>query len=65
MKTGMLAAETAFDAVVAGDTSRGRLVKFDEQIRHSWVGAECVPVQHVHQAFKYGLLGGLAFADCN
>jgi electron-transferring-flavoprotein dehydrogenase len=62
MKTGMLAAETAFDAVVAGDTSESRLVKYDEKIRESWVGAELRPVQHVHQAFKYGLFGGLAFA---
>ena len=62
MKTGMLAAETAFDAVVAGDTSEARLVQYDEKIRQSWVGAEMRPVQHVHQAFKYGLFGGLAFA---
>ena len=62
MKTGMLAAETAFDAVVAGDTSKGRLAQYDEKIRQSWVGAELRPVQHVHQAFKYGLFGGLAFA---
>jgi electron-transferring-flavoprotein dehydrogenase len=62
MKTGMLAAETAFDAVVAGDTSEARLGDFDEKIRQSWVGAEMRPVQHVHQAFKYGLFGGLAFA---
>jgi electron-transferring-flavoprotein dehydrogenase len=62
MKTGMLAGETAFDAVVASDTSGARLADFDEKIRQSWVGAEMRPVQHVHQAFKYGLLGGLAFA---
>jgi electron-transferring-flavoprotein dehydrogenase len=62
MKTGMLAAETAFDAIVAGDTSEARLVAYDEKIRQSWVGAELRPVQHVHQAFKYGLFGGLAFA---
>ena len=62
MKTGMLAAESAFEAVAAGDTSEARLVTFDERIRQSWVGAELRPVQHVHQAFKYGLFGGLAFA---
>ena len=62
MKSGMLAAETAFDAVVAGDTSGVRLASFDERIRQSWVGAELRPVQHVHQAFKYGLIGGMAFA---
>ncbi len=62
MKTGMLAAESAFEAVAAGDTSEARHVTFDERIRQSWVGAELRPVQHVHQAFKYGLFGGLAFA---
>jgi electron-transferring-flavoprotein dehydrogenase len=62
MKTGMLAAETAFDAVLAGDTSEAGLVAFDEKVRQSWVGAELRPVQHVHQAFKYGLFGGLLFA---
>ncbi len=62
MKTGMLAAETAFDAVVAGDTSVARLADFDVKVRQSWVGAEMRPVQHVHQAFRYGLYGGLVFA---
>ena len=62
MKTGMLAAETAFEAVIAGDTSDARLAIYDEKIRQSWVAAELRPVQHVHQAFKYGLFGGLAFA---
>jgi len=62
MKTGMLAAETAFDAVVAGDTSEARLANFDQKVGQSWVGAEMRPVQHVHQAFKYGLFGGMAFA---
>jgi electron-transferring-flavoprotein dehydrogenase len=62
MKSGMLAAETAFAAIVEGDTSEARLVQYDEQIRQSWIAAEMRPVQHVHQAFKYGLFGGLAFA---
>ena len=62
MKTGMLAAETAFEAVTEGDVSEARLVRYDEKIRQSWVAAEMRPVQHVHQAFKYGLFGGLAFA---
>jgi electron-transferring-flavoprotein dehydrogenase len=62
MKTGMLAAETAFAAVVSDDTSVRRLSSFDEKIRQSWVGAELRPVQHVHQGFKYGLIGGIMFA---
>ena len=62
MKSGMLAAETAFAAVTAEDTSQPRLAQFDELIRASWVGEEMRAVQHVHQGFKYGLFGGLAFA---
>ncbi len=62
MKTGMLAAETAFEAVNEGDASEARLARYDDKIRASWVGAELRPVRHVHQAFKYGLFGGLAFA---
>ena len=60
----MLAAETAFDAVVAGDTSEARLAQFDEKIRQSWVGAEMRPVQHVHQAFKYGCSAGWHSPGC-
>lgn len=62
MKTGMLAAETAFEAILAADTTEARLVSYDEKIRQSWVADELRPVQHVHQAFNYGLFGGLAFA---
>ena len=63
MKTGMLAAETAFDAVVAGDTSEARLGRFRREDPSELGRApKCGPVQHVHQAFKYGLFGGLAFA---
>ncbi len=62
MKSGMLAAETAFDAVVAGDTSVRRLAQFDEKIRNSWIGDEMRPVRNVHQSFKYGLCAGIAFS---
>ena len=62
MKSGMLAAETAFDAVICGDTSKGRLGTFDDRIRQSWLGDEMRPVQHIHQGFAYGLFGGMAFA---
>ena len=62
MKTGMLAAEVAFDAVRTEDTSVAALAKFDERIRASWVGDEMRLVRNVHQSFRYGLLGGLAFS---
>lgn len=62
MKSGMLAAETAFDAVVAGDTSKARLTQFGERVDRSWIGEELRPVRHVHQGFRHGLFAGLAFS---
>ena len=62
MKTGMLAAETAFDAVRAGDTSGTRLRAYSDRIDASAVRAELYPVRNVHQAFGHGLLPGLGFA---
>src|SRR5258708_7876020 len=62
MKTGMLAADVAFDAVTSRDTTAAKLVEFDDHIRRSWVGSEMRPVRNVRQAFQYGLFAGLAFA---
>ena len=62
MKTGMLAADVAFEAVAGGDTSAARLLQFDERVGRSWVADEMRPVRNVHQAFQYGLFAGLAFA---
>jgi electron-transferring-flavoprotein dehydrogenase len=62
MKTGMLAAETAFEAIRAGDTSGAGLRGYQDRIDGSWVRAELYPVRNVHQAFEHGLLAGLAFS---
>ena len=62
MKTGMLAAEAAFDAVRAGDVSAARLQCFEELVDTSWVRSELYPVRNVHQAFGSGLLAGVAYA---
>jgi len=62
MRTGMLAAETAFEAVRAGDTSSAALAGYKRRIDASAVRDELYPVRNVHQAFGYGLLPGLAFA---
>ncbi len=62
MKSGMLAAETAFDAVVAGDASVKTLGRFEEKVRQSWIATELRPVRSVHQSFKYGLFAGMAFS---
>jgi electron-transferring-flavoprotein dehydrogenase len=62
MRTGMLAAESAFEAIRAGDTSAASLERYQRKIDASAVRAELYPVRNVHQAFGYGLLAGLVFA---
>ena len=62
MRTGMLAAESAFEAVRAGDVSASSLASYQRRIDASPVRAELYPVRNVHQAFGRGLLAGLAFS---
>ena len=62
MRTGMLAAETAFEAVRAGDVSAARLSSYQSKIDASPVKREMYPVRNVHQAFGHGLLSGLMFS---
>ena len=62
MRTGMLAAESAFEAVRAGDTSAASLARYQVKIDASPVRAELYPVRNVHQAFGHGLFAGLAFS---
>jgi len=62
MRTGMLAAETAFDAVRSGDTSAAALQRYQERIDRGPVRSELYPVRNVHQAFGHGLLAGLMFS---
>jgi electron-transferring-flavoprotein dehydrogenase len=59
MRTGMLAAESAFEAIRAGDTSAGSLKRYQDKIDAGPVRAELYPVRNVHQAFEHGLLAGM------
>ena len=65
MRTGMLAAETAFEAVRSGDTSAATLRRYQERIDASVVRAELYPVRNVHQAFGYGLFAGVLFSGAS
>ena len=62
MRTGMLAAEAAFDGVRANDTSACALKKYESLIEQSDVRRELYPVRNVHQSFEHGLLAGLAYS---
>jgi electron-transferring-flavoprotein dehydrogenase len=59
MKSGMLAAETIFDALKAGDTSAKTLSAFPKEVESSYIKKELWAVRNFHQSFKYGLYGGL------
>ena len=59
LKTGMLAAETAFEALQAEDTSAARLAAFEQKTSASYVGSELRKVRNFHQGFKHGLWAGL------
>jgi electron-transferring-flavoprotein dehydrogenase len=59
IKSGMLAAETIFEALVAGDYSAARLKRYKELVRESWITRELRSVRNFHSAFKHGRWLGL------
>ncbi|MDP1571744.1 MAG: electron transfer flavoprotein-ubiquinone oxidoreductase [Vicinamibacterales bacterium] len=62
MRSGMHAAETAFEAVRSGDTSSAVLGRYKTRVDEGPIKAELYPVRNVHQAFGAGLIAGSAFA---
>jgi electron-transferring-flavoprotein dehydrogenase len=57
MKTGMLAAEAAFEALAQDEP--GELTAYPERLKKSWVWTELKRVRNVRPAFHLGLWGGL------
>ena len=57
MKTGMLAAEAAFEAIAAG-RGNDQLDAYPEAFRNSWVYAELHKVRNVKPGLKWGLWPG-------
>jgi electron-transferring-flavoprotein dehydrogenase len=62
VKSGMLAAETIYEALCANDTSANALKKYPEKIEHSWLKQELWAVRNFHQGFHDGLWTGLVHA---
>ena len=58
MKSGMLAAETIFEALKAGDTSAKTLKLYKEKIDQSYIKDELWKVRNFHQGFHNGLMDG-------
>ena len=59
IKSGMLAAETAFDALLHNNFSAAQLRHYKESVDASWIKDELWEVRNFHQAFDKGLVSGL------
>jgi electron-transferring-flavoprotein dehydrogenase len=62
MKSGMLAAETIYEALCADDFSAEKLAAYQAKIEASWLKKELWSVRNFHQAFHDGLWKGLVHA---
>jgi electron-transferring-flavoprotein dehydrogenase len=62
IKSGMLAAETVFDALLAGDTSAAELSSFQRRVEGSWIRPDLWAVRNFHQGFAGGTWAGLLHA---
>ncbi|HEX8473756.1 MAG TPA: electron transfer flavoprotein-ubiquinone oxidoreductase [Pyrinomonadaceae bacterium] len=62
IKSGMLAAETIFEALLAGDFSAKQLRRYEKLVGESWIMPEIRKVRNFHAGFKHGRWLGLANA---
>jgi electron-transferring-flavoprotein dehydrogenase len=64
MKSGMLAAEAAVDAIAPGRTAwePGALDAYDRAVRESYVWKDLERVRNLRPAFRYGFVGGALVA---
>jgi electron-transferring-flavoprotein dehydrogenase len=59
MKSGMVAAETIFEALVKQDFSEDQLSKYRTALSRSYIGSELLKSRNFHQGFEKGLYAGL------
>jgi electron-transferring-flavoprotein dehydrogenase len=59
MKSGMIAAETAFEALEAGKHDREQLAAMEAKFKSSWAYDELHAARNFHQGFKHGLIHGM------
>jgi len=59
MKTGMLAAEAAFEALQSGAQGDAELTDYTEKYENSWVYTDLKKVRNAKPAFGWGLLAGV------
>jgi electron-transferring-flavoprotein dehydrogenase len=59
IKSGIMAADTVFDSLLADDFSEKRLEGFSSSFERSWAKEELWKVRNFHQAYDSGLFTGL------
>ncbi len=59
IKSGMLAAETAFEALKKDDASAAMLGDFQKKVESSWIKEELWKVRNLHQGFEHGMYAGM------
>jgi electron-transferring-flavoprotein dehydrogenase len=59
IKSGMLAAETAFEALKTDDSSTALLGQYQKKVESSWIREELWKVRNFHQGFEKGFFAGL------
>jgi len=62
IKSGMLAAETAFEALNKNDFSATSLAVFQQKVERSWIREELWKVRNFHQGFEHGFWRGMIHA---
>src|SRR5258708_27658527 len=62
IKSGMLAAETIFDALLEGDYSAKTLREFEHRVKRSWITPELRRYRNFHAGFRHGRWLGMANA---
>jgi len=58
IKSGILAAETLFEALASGDFSPKQLAKYETAVTNSYIVKDMVPARNFRQLMKAGLVGG-------
>lgn len=58
MKSGVLAAESIYQALKAGDTSKATLSGYDKAVQESFIGKDLKKVRNMRHAFKGGFYSG-------
>ena len=59
IKSGAMAAETAFDAIESGSTAAASLAAVERRFKESWAFDEMRTARNFHAGFKGGLLAGM------